>query len=286
MQFFIIYVALPPLFFKLIAGTPLAEIANWAFIAGTTLSTSLAFALAFLAAFFLFKVDLPQATLQGLAGAYSNIGYMGPPLVIAALGVGASAPVALVFVFDNLLLFTLVPMLMAAGGTGQRGLAGAVWHTARTVLTHPFNVAIAAGVLASTFEITLPDFASTMVDWLARAAAPCALFSLGVIVALRPLERLLPEVPVLVSIKLLAHPLIVWSVLSFIGGFAPTWVYAAVLMAALPPALNIFVVSTQYRLGMERASACILVGTVTSMLTLTVFLWLIKTGRMPALLFG
>jgi len=58
-----------------------------------------------------------------------------------------------------------------------------------------------------------------------------------------------------------------------------------VIMAALPPALNIFVISTQYKVGIERASACILVGTIVSMVTLTGFLWLVKTGRMAADLF-
>ena len=57
------------------------------------------------------------------------------------------------------------------------------------------------------------------------------------------------------------------------------------VMAALPPALNIFVISTQYRVGVERASACILVGTIVSMVTLSGFLWLVKTGRIAADLF-
>jgi predicted permease len=61
----------------------------------------------------------------------------------------------------------------------------------------------------------------------------------------------------------------------------PAWIDAAVIMAALPPALNIFVISTQYDVGVERASASVLVGTLASMVTLTAFLWLIKTGRMP-----
>jgi predicted permease len=77
----------------------------------------------------------------------------------------------------------------------------------------------------------------------------------------------------------------VWALLSAVGDFGPTWTYAAVIMAALPPALNIFVISTQYNVGVERASACVLLGTLVSMLTLTAFLYLIKTGRMPHDLF-
>ena len=42
-----------------------------------------------------------------------------------------------------------------------------------------------------------------------------------------------------------------------------------ITMAALPPALNIFVIATQYNVGVERASACVLIGTLASMVTLT-----------------
>ena len=70
--------------------------------------------------------------------------------------------------------------------------------------------------------------------------------------------------------------------LSAVGGVGPTWIHAAVIMAALPPALNIFVLSTQYGVGVERASACVLLGTLGSAVTLAAFLWLIRTGRMPA----
>ncbi|CUA86377.1 Predicted permease [Chelatococcus sambhunathii] len=285
MQFFLIYVALPPLFYRLIVNTPIEELANWPFIAATTLCTFSAFAISFSAGMATSRGDISQATLRGLAGAYSNIGYMGPPLVLAALGSGASAPVALIFVFDNILLFTLVPFLMTIGGADKRSFAETTRAVVWRVVTHPFNLATAAGVAASYFRLTLPDFADKMVTWLAGAAAPCALFILGVTVALRPLGRLPLEVPAHVFVKLIIHPLLVWVVLSAFGDFDPVWVYAAVLMAALPPALNIFVLSTQYRIGLERASAAILVGTVASMVTLTGFLWLIKTGRMPHDLF-
>ena len=131
----------------------------------------------------------------------------------------------------------------------------------------------------------LPEALDKMTIWLSGAAAPCALFLLGVTVALRPLLTMPREVPALVTIKLVLHPLFVWILLSALGNFDPTWTYAAIVMAALPPALNIFVIATQYNIGVERASACVLVGTLASMVTLTAFLWLIKTGRMQADLF-
>ena len=285
MQFFLIYVSLPCLFYTLIADKPLDQLTNWPFVTVTTVSTYCAFALSFAAGMWHTQGDMPQSVMQGVAGSYSNIGYMGPPLILSAIGPQASAPVVLIFVFDNLMLFSLVPLLMAVAGVEKRSPLRTVGDILWKVVTHPFNVATAVGVAASYAHLELPAALSRMVTWLSGAAAPCALFLLGVTVALRPMRGVPPEVPALVFIKLVLHPLLVWALLSAVGDFGPSWTYAAVVMAALPPALNIFVISTQYNVGVERASACVLLGTVASMLTLTGFLYAVKTGRMPYDLF-
>jgi malonate transporter and related proteins len=284
MQFFLIYVSLPCLFYTLIADKPLSQLTNWPFIVATTVCTYCAFALSFAAGMWHTR-DMPQSVMQGVAGAYSNIGYMGPPLILSALGPAASPPVVLIFVFDNLLLFSLVPLLMAIAGVEKRSLATTIGDIVVKVVTHPFNIATVIGVLASYTEFHPPAAVDRIVTWLSGAAAPCALFLLGVTVALRPLERIPGEVPALVLIKLVLHPLLVWVLLSAMGDFGSTWTYAAVVMAALPPALNIFVISTQYNVGVERASACVLIGTIVSMVTLTGFLYVIRTGMMPYDLF-
>jgi malonate transporter and related proteins len=285
MQFFLIYVSLPCLFYRLIADKPLDQLTNWPFILATTTCTFVAFVLSFGAGMWHTQRDVPQSVMQGVAGAYSNIGYMGPPLILSALGPAASAPVALIFVSDNLLLFSLVPLLMAVAGVERRSLAATARGIGWKVVTHPFNIATMAGLVAAAAQIQLLQAIDQMVGWLANAAAPCALFLLGVTVALRPMTRVPGEVPALVVIKLIIHPLLVWVVLSAIGDFGATWTYAAVVMAALPPALNIFVIATQYNVGVERASACVLMGTLVSTITLTGFLYLIRTDRLPYDLF-
>ncbi len=285
MQFFLIYVALPCLFFRLIADKPLDQLANWSFIAATTFSTGCAFLLSFTAGWRHTK-DLPQSVMQGVAGSYSNVGYMGPPLILAAIGPAASAPVVLIFVFDNLFLFSAVPLLMSVAGVEKLSLGATIRKIVWRIATHPFNVATLLGMAASYLHLELPGALNQIVTWLSGSAAPCALFLLGVTVALRPLRRIPGEVPALVFIKLILHPLLVWVVLSALGDFGQTWTYAAMIMAALPPALNIFVISTQYNVGIERASACVLLGTLASVLTLTAVLYLTtKTGTLPYDLF-
>ena len=94
MNFFVVYVALPALFFNLLSKTPVEQLANWGFIFATTLGTYSAFAIAFCIGIFSSDGDIPESTVQGLSGAYGNIGYMGPGLAIAALGPEAAVPIA------------------------------------------------------------------------------------------------------------------------------------------------------------------------------------------------
>ncbi len=282
---FLVYFALPALFFRLVAQTPFEELSRWSFVLSTTFATYCAFALAFTVGYIVTRGRIREATIQGVAGAYSNIGYMGPGITLAALGPAATVPTALIFCFDNALLFTLVPLLMAFASGGKLRLGPLLLEVARKVFLHPFILATIAGVIAAYFQFRFIEPVDNILTFLSNAAAPCALFTMGVTVALRPLKRVPWELPGLTLIKLVIHPAIVLVTLSVVGDFDPVWVYTAVLMAALPTALNVFVLAQQYDTYVERASSAVLIGTVVSVFTLTTALFLTTTGTLPHDLF-
>ena len=281
MNFFIIYVALPALFYRILAQTPLDQLAQIRFIVGTTLATLSAFCLAFAVGFAMRRRHVAEATIAGLAGSFGNIGYMGPGLALATLGAEATAPVALIFCFDTLLLFSLVPLLMGFAGTQQKTMAATALEVVMRIVTNPFMIASALGAASAALHFEPPVALDRLMGFLQNAAAPCALFVLGVTVALRPLDRMPWEVPFLVAIKLAIHPAIVLVLLSLLGPFSDAWMAAAVLMAALPPALNVFVMARQYDSWVAQASGSVLLGTLASVVTLTAVMWLVKTHGLP-----
>lgn len=285
MNFFIVYAALPALFYNLVSATPFEQLSNWPFIAGTTASTAAAFTLALIVGLLATRGDWRAAAIQGVAGAYSNIGYMGPGLTMAALGPQSAAPTALIFAFDSMLLFTLTPVFMALTGPRRAGFWETAATIARRVATHPFNVATAAGIFAAWLHFRPPAPVAKMLEFLQNAAAPSALFVMGATIGLRRAARIAPEAPALLFIKLVLHPLIVWSALSYIGDFGREWTFTAVLMASLPPALNVFVLANQYQTYVERASSIILAGTLASVVTVTALLYAIATNAVPYRLF-
>ncbi|WP_350333976.1 AEC family transporter [Coralliovum pocilloporae] len=281
MNVFIVYVALPALFFRLVSQTPFDQLTNWAYFGTTTFATYIAFSLSFCVALLMTRGHIGESTVQGFVGAYANVGYMGPGLTLAALGPAAAVPTALIICFDNILHFTMAPLLMSVTGESRQSIAATLLLTARRVLLHPFILATIAGGLAAYFRPDLPDALDTLITLLSNAAAPAALFALGVTVALRPLKRVPVELPIHLVMKLILHPLIVYGLLLYIGDIEPVWIYTAVLMACLPPAANVFVIAQQYGFYIERASSAILIGTVLSVFTVTGFLYLIRANILP-----
>ncbi len=286
MNFFIVYIALPALFFNLLYRTPVEELASWSFVFTSLLGTYITFAIAFCVGIYVTDGKIPESTIQGLSGAYGNIGYMGPGLALAALGPGAAVPVALIICFDNTLHFILAPLLMSVGGQVEKtSKLKAAFQILKRIFTHPFIVATLLGIGAAILEVKPPQPVATLLEYLSDAAAPCALFAMGVTVATNSGGKLPKVVGILVPIKLLLHPLIVYVLLSWAGNFEPVWVYSAVLLASLPCATNVFVIAQQYDVWVTRASAMVLATTFFSVFTVTGLLYFITTGLLPPDLF-
>ena len=205
MNFFLIYVSLPCLFYRVLAQTPLEQLNNPRFILATVLATSVAFALAY-AIGWAFRRRMGEATIAGLSGAYGNIGYMGPGLALATLGPAANVPVALIFCFDTLVLFALVPFLMTLSGPRHESIAATVLEVVKRIVLHPFIIATALGVASAAIHFEPPVALDRLMQFLQNAAAPCALFALGVTVALRPMQRMPWEVPFTIVVKLFVAP--------------------------------------------------------------------------------
>ncbi|WP_349366995.1 MAG: AEC family transporter [Nitratireductor rhodophyticola] len=285
MNTFVIYVALPALFFQLLAKTPIERLTEWGYIFGAVASTYIVFAIMFAGSLLIGRSSIAESTIKGLAASYGNIGYMGPGLALLAFGEEAAVPVALIFCFENMVHFAVAPMMMAiSGGSGQKPGRLAL-EVVRKIVLHPFIVATAAGVAAAAINFAPPLPVERLLAYLASAAAPCALFAMGVSLALRPLKRVPHEVGAIVFLKLILHPAICYVMLSWVGNFSESWVFSAVLLASLPTATNVFVISQQYGVWMERASASVLITTLVSVGTVTALLYAITNGLLPPDLF-
>ena len=277
MNAFVIYIALPGLFFNLLSETPVEQFSSTGFIAVSVGATFVVFCLVFAIAL-VRRSNTADATMQGLAAAYGNIGYLGPPLALAAFGPAAGVPVALIFCFENAMHFILAPSLMALGSSKKKDVAKLFISILKKIITHPLILATIAGVLAAVVEFKPPSAVQRLLDLLAHAAGPCALFAMGVTAALKPLKRVPVELSYILPIKLIVHPALTYGLLKWcVPDLDVIWLYSAVLLATLPTATNVFVIAQQYGVWQERASSAVVVSTIFSIVSVSSFLYFANT---------
>ena len=97
--------------------------------------------------------------------------------------------------------------------------------------------------------------------------------------ALRPLKRVPVELGYIVPFKLVVHPLLVYLLMvALVPNLDTMWLYAAVILAALPTATNVFVIAQQYQVWQERASSAVVVSTLGATITVTGILYLMLNG--------
>ncbi len=274
---FVFYFALPCLLFVKMAATPVSVVFNGAFLAAYVTGGLVLFGVAAVIGKLAFRGNLAEGGLLGLAACYGNIGYMGIPLLVAAMGDSVAAPLALILTVD-LVLFVPLGMLVIEIGKGEgESVRHVIRAAGRVLLTNPLVIAIVAGIAASAAGVTLPGPVAAFTGLLGSAAGPCAMFGLGAVLAGRPITGGLGMVAYMTIAKLVVHPIVIAGAMAAFGIAAP-WSTAAVLAAGMPIAATLFVIGRQYDVYPERASTAVLVSTVLSVLTLTALLLLFVGG--------
>jgi malonate transporter and related proteins len=270
---FCYWFALPPILFLGPARVPFAQVFDLPFIATFLGGVAIAWlaALAVQAAFF--RAGLAQTALALLAGTFSNVGYMGIPLFIAAFGAANALPAVLITATYTLTLVAFTVVLVESGLSGQGGAGRAARNVAMGLLKSPLVMAPLAGLAWNLTGIPLPKPVVNFGELLGAAAGPCALFAIGLFLSTRSLATLAGgrksvEVGWLVIVKLLVQPLATWQLAGYFG-LTPYMMGTAVLLAALPTAALCFVLAQQYKVYVERASATILVSTLLSAATIS-----------------
>ena len=277
LNIYVLYFALPPLIFMIVAQTPVEKLANPLFVVATAGATTLCFMLMMLSARLVFGASMREAALQGTSAGYGNVGYMGLPLAVAFFGQQAAVPAALVFCFDVVVLFILTA-IFAGLEDKQKNTGQMIFKILKDVVSHPFNVATMLGAVATAVQWKPTGALLTVVEMLMHSAAPVALFAMGVTVSLRGKPTLNRELATLSFIKLLLHP-----TLAFVGVYLfvsadSTWLQVAVMMASLPTATNAFILARQYNAYVAGAGAAVIVTTALSVVSVPVLVYYLKTA--------
>ena len=269
---FVYYAAMPALFFVSMSRVELGQAFNGPFLLAFGGGMAVTFALAVTVARFVFPNRLGALGLHGLSATFANTGYMGIPLLLTAYGEAGMTPGIVSTVFNGTLVMALGAAIIELDfGRGQ-GALRLIGRVALGVARSPLVASAVLGITLSALELTLPLPLATFCDILGAAAAPCALFAIGLFMVGRSFTAGAGEVAWLVGLKLLVQPLATWWLAYEVFEMAAVWAASAVVLAALPTGALVFVLAQQYGVYVQRSTAAIMVSTVLSVATLSVIL--------------
>ena len=272
---YVFYVALPPVFVLAMARAPLETIFNWPFIAAYCGGIALTVVVAVFGARLMFRRKGIAGAFDGYIAAYSNSGYMGIPLFLAAFGQEAVLPV-IVASFINSSLFIAVGAATVTLGTARGGgIGGRVIELARALALNPLVMAPVLGGTFAALDADIPMPMVTLFELLGASAGPSALFAIGLFLVGKRLGGQRAEIAWLSAAKLVLHPALTYVLVAWVFEMNPFWAASAVFVAAMPAGSALFVLAQQSGVDVARMSATILVTTVLSIATLSALLvWL------------
>jgi len=267
---FVFWFALPALLFYKLATTPEVTQFDPDLLIAYSGAGLIVYALGAFGVRFFFKARMGESGVAGMAAAYPNVGYMGLPLVLQIWGDAILVPAVVIMLADTLILFTLTTFLLEAdSGRGQ-----SVGATLRRVVLglgrNPMIVAALLGIVWWQFALPIPLPVAGLLDMLASAAAPCALFALGATLVGQPKSEDRAEVSYLVFLKLVMHPFLAGLFAGTLLELEPRLVHLVVIEASLPTAANVFVIATAYGKRPRRASAVVLMSTALGVVTVSI----------------
>ncbi len=270
---FVFSVALPALLFRLMSDFSKLPPVDARLLVAFFGSCLIVFVVGRLIAWKLFALDGVSQSVFALGGIFSNNLLLGLPLAKVALGDAALPSVALVLVFNSLILWTLVTVSIEWARHGSVSPSGLV-KTVRSVLTNPIVAGILSGTVFGLLGIPLPDVVGTPLDMVGHAAAPLALIALGMGLAEYGVRDGWRISVTICAVKLVVQPFVVWALAQLLG-LPRMETQVVVLLASIATGANVYLMSRQFRTLEGPVAATLVLSTGLAALTTPLALTLV-----------
>ncbi|WP_411699963.1 AEC family transporter [Conyzicola sp.] len=268
----VFFVLSPALLFTVLADADVHQLFS-SMLAVSAISAVLSCLLFAGIALLVFRRKLPEAVIGSVSSGYVNANNIGIPVAFYVLGDTAlSAPVILL----QLLVLTPITLtILDITTSGKTSLRRVIM----TPLTNPVIIGSALGVLVSATGVELPAAVMEPFRIVGAAAVPLVLIGFGM--SLHGQKLLAPgsgrrDILLASGIKLALMPVIAWVFGRFVFGLDHDQLFAAVVLAGLPTAQNVFVYAQRYDRGVTLARDTVLITTVGSVPVLVLVALLLK----------
>ena len=268
--------AIPCLLFLAIAGLDLETLFDWKLLTSYYAGKLSCFAISGMAAFLVFKRTAPEAVTVGFSATFSNAVLLGIAITERAFGSEALASNFAIVAFHAPVCYfigiAVMESVCASGATRSQ--------TALTILramfSNPLMIGIFLGLLVNLSEVELPEFLSDPIASMARAAIAAALFALGGVLVKYKLSDRWGEIAMVTVLRLVWHPSLAYVLSVWVFALPMELVRGIVITAAMAPGVNTYVFANMYDRGKGTAASTVLIGTALSVVTVSIWLYILS----------
>lgn len=223
-----------------------------------------------------FKARPGEGVAYGFSAMFSNTVLIGIPLVQRAYGDQSLPIVFSIIALHAPMLITLAMLVMELMRRDGAPLHQALWVAAIRIVQNPLLWGVALGLLANRVGYVSIEPVDAFLTMMAAAVLPAALFGLGgALNDYRLAENWQPAL-VMSLLKLIAQPLIAYVLMIHVLHIDMNIARYGILLAAMPSGINVFVFATYYNRGVNVAANTVLISTVLSVLTISVWLYFLS----------
>jgi malonate transporter len=220
---------------------------------------------------------VPASAAMGAA--FGNLAMLGLPLALAHFGDRAALPVGLILSIHAPILWLAAVLHIESSGRGQLpSVLAVIRQLVSQLIRNPIVLALLLGTLWRVTGLGLNPVPDRFLEMLGEASVPTALVALGLTLAGYSLKGQWRGIVTLMTFKLLGLPVAVWLIARYVVDLDPFWTQIALMLAAMPTGANAYLFAQRYDSGTAPVSGAIAVGTVLSLITLSMLFLLMDMG--------
>lgn len=256
------FVASPALLFETLSKAQLGEVFAEPLLvtAVSAVSTALVF---FSIVKFVLKRALPESVMSSMAASLANSANLGIPIAVYVLGDASYVAPLLIF---QLAFFTPIFLMILDSSTSSHRTS--FWGFILMILRNPMIVGSGLGLLVAGTGWDVPPLVLEPIHLIGGAAIPAMLIAFGMSLnGSRPLQAAAGrrmDILLASAFKLVVQPAIAYVFARFVLGVEGHALFAAVVVASLPTAQNVFVAASRYQTGLAVAKDTVLITTVVA----------------------
>ena len=270
---FVFDFAVPMLLLRTISTATLPDVIPWDYLASYYLGTFIILLSGLGITRLLWQRTFSHQVINAFSSSFSNTVLLGIPIILLTFGDRAVLPLFIIIGTHGIIMVPLFTIMLEMGKSGRAPIKTVIVRTSYGLITNPLIIGLLSGLACNLFEITLWKPLDEMAKLLANSVTSCALFALGATLA--SFRKNIPwqEVPMIVILKTILHPVVVWGLATLVFRVKEViWIQVLVLLAAQPTGVNPFLFASRYNVGQLVSSGSAFISTIVSIFTLSALL--------------